>query len=239
MISNKLSSKKMISSVVVLAVVAVGAILYFSSLKKSPEVAPRIKTNQSATSAAPTSDQSVTADKTSMSDQQEPEKLTPIKNVSPTSKPAQAELDRIDTSNWKIYTDPDYGYEIKYPSDWSIIAQGDSGVNFLAPETPKFNPGEPGEGDVWISTQKSGPSYAPEWYFEKTSVTVNGNKAILYMGVDGGQDTQYPDISYTTLALEKDSKEINIQYPDHLEEKDGAKYIGIYYKMIDTFKFTE
>lgn len=234
-ISDRLSSEKVIGGIVLLIIIAAGAALYFCSFKKTSENGLQTN-NQLNGSTASVSDQSTTIDNSTPTEQ-EPEILAPIENVPPTPKPTQEELDKIDISNWKTYTNADYGYEIKYPSDWSIITRGDYGVHFLASETPKFNSDELGEGDIWISMQKLGTYYAPEWYFKETSITINENKATLYTGVNGGQDTQYPDISYTILEVKKDSKEISINYPDYLEEKDGAKYIGIYYKMLDTFRF--
>lgn len=85
----------------------------------------------------------------------------------PTPEPMQAELDKIDISNRTTYTNADYVYEIKYPSDWSIISWEDHAVNFLAPEISKFNPDELGKGYIWISMQESGPSDAPGQYYEK------------------------------------------------------------------------
>jgi hypothetical protein len=236
MISNKLSSKKAILGVVALIIVLIGAALYFSSSKKSPETIPHTKTEQSATSNTSESDQPATTD-TSTPAQQEPEKLTPAKNVPSTPEPSQAELDKIDTSNWKTYTSNDYGFEIKYPSDWSVITRKDSGVAFLAPETPKFNPDELGWGNVSIGMQKSGPSDAPDQYFSKTPIILDKGSGNLYTGVNCGQDPQYPNISCNIADLTKDSREIVINYFDELEKKDSTKYIGVYYKMINTFKF--
>jgi len=222
--------------ITLLVVIIAGATLCFSLPKKGVETIQQNNDNQIADSTYSESDKSTISDN-SVQTQPESEKLTPAKNVSPTPKPSQTELDRIDTSSWKTYSNTDYGYEIRYPSDWSIITQGDYGVNFLAPETPKFNSGELGEGDIWISMQKSGPYYTPEWYSEETSILIDGNKGTLYTGVNGGQDPQYPNISYTILDLKKGSSKISINYPNYLEAKDGAKYIGIYYKMLDTLRF--
>lgn len=53
MINNKLSSKKAILGIVVLFVIAIVTILYFSSSKKSPEAIPQTQTNQATTNTTP------------------------------------------------------------------------------------------------------------------------------------------------------------------------------------------
>lgn len=237
MISNKLSSKKVISGIVFLIIIAIGTVLYFSSSRKSPETIPQTENNQPAV-INPISDQSAKMDNSSQT-QQEPASQSSVKNVSPTLKPAQEELDKIDISEWKTYTNTDYEYEIKYPADWTIITRGDYQVHFLAPKTPKFDPSAPGWGDVSITMQNSGLSDVPDQYFAKTPITLGKDSGNLYTGVNCGQDSQNPDISCTIVDIAKDSKEVNIEHFNELKKKDGAKYIGVYYKMLDTFKFFE
>jgi hypothetical protein len=219
----------------------VGAVLYFSSSKKSPDATPQIKTDQLANSTAPMSDQPTTTD-TSTPAQQEPATTTQYAKVAPTPKPTQAELDKIDISTWKTYTNKDYGYEIKYPSDWSIITREDSQVNFLAPETPKFDPHEPGEGNIGITMQNIEGSQIPDLpsqYSSEKIIKMDGNNANLYEGVPGGQDASTPSFVFVSTYLVKDKKELDFIFADDIANKKDDKYIATYYRMLDTFKFVK
>lgn len=120
MISNKLSSKNAILGIVLLVLVAIGSMLYFSSSKKSPEIVSQIKTDRPATSKTP-----ATAENTKPNLNPDISKPTPTTIVTPSPE----DLAKIDTSNWKTYTNKDYGYEIKYPSDWYLYSDDISDVS--------------------------------------------------------------------------------------------------------------
>lgn len=112
MIGNELLSKKVILGIVLLAIAA-GAVLYFSSPKKSAEIVSPTNNSQPANSTSSVSDQSKMADNAAPVQQE-------TTNASSTSKPSQAGSNEIDMSDWKTYTNKDYGYELKYPSTWYI-----------------------------------------------------------------------------------------------------------------------
>jgi len=234
MTNDKPSSKKAIlTSVVVLFLIAISVASYFSSSKKSPETVVQPKTNQAAidTTPAPTKES-----KPNEND------AAPTVAVAPTPVPTQGEIAKIDTSNWKTYMNKEYGYEIKYPKDWSVITREDYQVHFLAPETQKFDTSidEPGEGNISIVMKKVENelnSDLPPQYSSKSIITLDGNSADEYEGVAGGQDPASPSIVYTMVYLVKDKKELSFDFADDIINKNDDKYLTVYYKMLTTFRF--
>jgi hypothetical protein len=54
----------------------------------------------------------------------------------PANAPAET-LSQTETADWKIYRSDKYGFEFKYPADWSVEEQKvyNNGVNILAPSS--------------------------------------------------------------------------------------------------------
>jgi hypothetical protein len=159
--------------------------------------------------------------------------------VEPTPLPTEEELGAIDTSSWKIYDNSQYGYEISYPTEWTVTARGDYQVNFLAPGEKIFSAEEPGEGNVSISMEedKNGTSeFMPSQYTEMTTVKLGGKEAAMYSGIPGGQDAKTPSGVYTVALLRYDGKVLMFNFLDDIADKDDGKYLAYYEKMLSTFK---
>lgn len=65
--------------------------------------------------------------------------FTPIGNQETTTVGASNKLAtsspeiKIDTSNWKTYTNKRWGYKLKYPEDWNVLEETVAITDFLAP----------------------------------------------------------------------------------------------------------
>lgn len=62
---------------------------------------------------------------------------TPEHHVEPQETVSEITPAEIDTSDWKIYRNEKYGFEVKYPSTWSYSNIGDVGVGFFPPGAEK------------------------------------------------------------------------------------------------------
>lgn len=69
-----------------------------------------------------------------------------ISNLYPSPTPTQipdstANLPRVESNDWKTYTNTEYNYEFKYPTSYSLIKENSNGVTFgfsLTPDAPIF-----------------------------------------------------------------------------------------------------
>lgn len=65
----------------------------------------------------------------------------PVAVNQPVMTPAQTDSENsVDTSDWKTYRNEEYGFEVKYPKDWSLSEEaGDNGhrsaISLMSPET--------------------------------------------------------------------------------------------------------
>ncbi|MCL5666877.1 MAG: hypothetical protein M1383_03845 [Patescibacteria group bacterium] len=72
--------------------------------------------------------------------------LSSVKFTDPSSLSPSIELD---TNNWKIYRNEEYGFEFKYPGDWKIRPEG----NVITLTTPQYDfnmTSEPGQGKILV-----------------------------------------------------------------------------------------
>jgi uncharacterized protein (UPF0333 family) len=164
---------------------------------------------------------------------------TPTVIVEPTPLPTQAELDAIDISSWKIYQNSRYGFEISYPSDWNVVARGDTQVHFLAADKPVFSGEQPGEGTVSIVMEDGADSnqYLVPQYTSTGTAKIGGKDAEIYSGVPGGQDAKAPTGVYTIAILKDGKKVLLFNYLDEIADKEDGKYLAYYQKMLSTFRF--
>lgn len=121
MINNKLSFKKVIPGIILLVVIAIGAVSYPALLKKSSETGSQTKNDQ------PTINMNMPKDakpESSVSSQSPEGPATPA-----TTTPPQIEQSaKTNTSDWKTYTNAQYGYKIKYPKDWYLYSDNSADV---------------------------------------------------------------------------------------------------------------
>jgi hypothetical protein len=78
---------------------------------------------------------------------------TPIVSTSATSTPTNSP---IDTSDWKTYTNNEYGYSLKYPSDWELKEYSNmegSPITLISPETKKIIEQNTTSGGASISSE--------------------------------------------------------------------------------------
>ncbi|MBU4338113.1 PT domain-containing protein [Patescibacteria group bacterium] len=214
MISDKISSSKIILAIVVLA--ALGAIAYSVALKKVPPVAVQ-----------PTVSPIITPQPTAMEPTLTP---TPVITTEPTPN--------IDISDWKIYRNDKYGFEIKYPSGWIVREETEfdlsklgndniikaSGTEFWLGLGTKNPPAE------FFSLQVMNKSIDEAIAFDWTSFGKRTGKSIIIGGTEG---EKLNGAFYGTEYVFYNGKTYFFKQFDSIDETDWEKYD----RVISTFKF--
>lgn len=148
----------------------------------------------------------------------------------PTSTPdvSPAPTADAETANWKTFKNTKLGYEIKYPSDWSIRDEDGSGMLFMLTKQNKSGFIEL-QGELVFDLQ---PSQSVENWLKNTPgfggeyKMVNINGEIAYLGEEGKSIE-----GSTQIYIKHKDKYLSIA----LSEFKFAEVEGI----LSTFKFTE
>ena len=104
------------------------------------------------------------------------EEVIPVFTPRPTLDP---------TASWKTYWNKQYGFEVKYPSDWLLTENSDKQVSLQSPSTLEK-----------IRRKDIYPEYSTDVvikYFNSTSPInlINGNFLETYLTIDGRPGKEY------------------------------------------------
>jgi hypothetical protein len=168
-------------------------------------------------------------------------------------------IEKIDTSNWELYQNIKFGYEIKYPDDWEIgtlnnVPAKDFSAPYFAPKSsekihPNLMVGNIHKIDAGETVETGIPLGAGSDYklIDKKLIKVGGKDAALVeyfqsgYGRKNGQTGMVRqqikvingDISYL-ISLDEENEDINVLDSSKLWEKTA-----IFQAMLDSFRFLE
>ncbi len=175
--------------------------------------------------------------------------------IAPETSPT--EPSEIDTSDWKIYKNEEYRYEIKYAKEWPGINGPDKKDGILlsigqitskTDETLARNTELAKDPEMWLSQMRkdceAGGGCAPAPPIFKSRLSVDGHKAIkatyatigtdeihVFVGTDKGIIYSI-SFSFGTYTLSKEEFE-------KYEKTEKENYEKILDAMVSTFKFLE
>ena len=145
------------------------------------------------------------------------------------------DISDIDTSNWKIYKNEEFGFEIKYPKDWYVVEELD-------------------RERVVISSDIKNPFYAPiviairsnekrlsikEWFqksYPKNDISKLEIQKVKFNGIDGMRFSKKPD-SIGSFYFPNEDKIYSISSLDSQKNIENQKMMTE--KLLSTFKFIE
>lgn len=105
---------------------------------------------------------------------------SPTLSASPTPTPNP-------TANWKIYTNTQYKYSVKYPADYSVIETSSDYVRF----SPGVNDPNLPQRETYLSIQlDKNPQQLPETVYKKTTDGKTLRISQIMMDVDENQKPQ-------------------------------------------------
>jgi len=158
-----------------------------------------------------------------------------------------------ETADWKTYTNTDYKFSFKYPSDWTLNSNDEKAVTVNSPENQaakqKVDSGEMnGEGymsDItfysYNSLSEADGNNPKKWtnisdmisdkgYFPNGLIKTSLTGQTAYEGIEGGFGQYY------IYVLQKDSKIFKVLF-GNVETKDKLTLIDK--KILSTFQFTK
>ncbi|MDP1689537.1 MAG: PsbP-related protein [bacterium] len=165
---------------------------------------------------------------------------------SPSTSSGQFETD---VSNWKTYRNDKYGFEIKYPNDWTSVSKNKEIINFASPSTQIISPegDDSNSYDVSLDIKENiqhrslkefarilGDGFYNGYKSEK-QVMISGKEVLVYDDF-GGQVGLAP--SYIAFIKFNNNKILVFsynQYEDPRFEEERSKGIQI----LSTFKLFE
>jgi len=138
---------------------------------------------------------------------------------------AELKLQETDTSDWKTYTNEEYGFEFKYPTDWTEKTTTNDYI-ILTPKNDKNN-----FDIIKIQIDKTFDLQA----FIKSSETQLKTEKIV-MGIDNYEAIEVQNLGLVTskdVYLEKN------QYIYSFVINEESSQVENFYKILSTFKLTE
>lgn len=136
-------------------------------------------------------------------------------------------------ANWKTYTNKEYGFEIKYPSNWTIDEQSykDNNLGTIVSGSIDFiDENSIKNANIMIISEQDINKLIPIWF--------SGVEIVKQ------EDKKINDINYRKVYFEKKAEERT----EFLTEKNGKIYEiknilteteNIFNQILSTFKFTE
>jgi len=131
------------------------------------------------------------------------------------------ELPEVDTSDWKVYRNEKYGYEIKYPKSWKLVHENILENVSLEPIKNSLPPVFVNIG--WIGTKKE-KRYLSEW----PRVVLSGS-----MTIDDLSSGKYN--SMILIDFTKNNNAFEIEWYDN--ERPNQKAYEMFLKILSTFRF--
>ena len=165
-------------------------------------------------------------------DQQILDRQFPLAGDQP-SEPVPSE-----TAGWKTYTNNEYGFEIKYPNDWSVDKT--TVMSYIYCDYPKRN-SMPCEGLVGVGIGAPGPSIKIEYEkisldnfvkeYNDSGLKITNQEKFVLGGIEGTKliGTTEIGLDKTIIFVIKNNISYIISFTEIAEV--------IQYKIISTFKF--
>lgn len=141
------------------------------------------------------------------------EQNTQQEQIKKTVEQEQANQDVIDTSDWKIYRDKKYGFEIKYNPSWEIIqnpgkwALGEESMNILVDKN---------RNDIGMHIGRIKSDENPKEWFEKKQL---GSGSVVF-------DKEYQINNYETYYAKIDIPSVHLMHEYLISNKKNLILIS-------------
>jgi hypothetical protein len=167
-----------------------------------------------------------------------------VLSVAPDIKEALPDIRKIDTSDWKLYTNQKFGFEVKWPGDWIEYAElGEVGFQILSPLI---------EGSSYhriVVMAKQMGDFSLREYIEDYTVPISGyqvaSKRELTINGVQAYEVIWEIKNEEAGIFEEEPPEIFVKGPESLillsfHGKGGPEYnqnVKIFYAMVSTLRF--
>lgn len=142
--------------------------------------------------------------------------------------PAPSPVSQDETAGWKTYRNQEYGFEVKYPSDFQILVPEHGEVDFVQLYVRRDN-----EDEFSIVARKADSSASDKYYAGTASESIG---QIRISGIVWQKIIIPGESSKNSPYLLLQTKHNNYLYQVQLY--GGQQVTGIYQQILSTFKFT-
>jgi len=189
----------------------------------------------------------------SFSKQNDPSELSApspkIQRSSPAVSPSPSPTGADETANWELYTNQEFGYELKYPPNWNVLGPYGGDYNDLCTENPQNKPiiifsiekpeycgfvGEflpPGEANLTIVTGSKYETLEGIVSDNYEKITLSGENAVKYPFTE---TSDLPNVQATRIYLNHNSRGYLI-FIKQIDKK--GNYEPLFNQILSTFKF--
>ncbi len=148
------------------------------------------------------------------------------------------DISEIDTSDWKVYTNEEFGFEIKYPQDYKAIEELDRAQVIITPDSVNVKDPDPFYAPIAIVTRNNNERLSIEKWFQKNypKDDISKLQKVEFNRIDGMRFSKWSN-SIGSFYFSNEDKIYSISALDL--QKNIENQLRITEKMLSTFSFIE
>jgi len=141
-----------------------------------------------------------------------------------------------EVAGWKTYTNTEYGYEVKYPSDWVY----DELTTPTKGEIVSFSKDKNGVGEVQIYSMPNskGDKSLKDWWYNNEYKRL-GEPSTFFSGIIQHDDGGALSVYWKDNNDSKYAYRATMGFLSSLNHVETFQRLSFYYQMLSTFKFTK
>jgi len=146
------------------------------------------------------------------------------------SQPSEVPNDQF--KGWKTYRNEKYGFEVKYPGNWTLIENSKEQIGFFE---PGHSPGKEYLGDIFINVINNPNKLTIDEYIQGKPSVIEDVGTMIIAGRTARQIKESGMLEFKTTVIPMKDYFIEITKEENYRERRDK----IYNQILSTFKFVE